>query len=340
MEEFNYVPVYLEGKIYLPKFVIQETGGWRDINYEMDILSRIDWNKVSLESLKDISLSELKAQEQEVTVGLSEDEKEVITLKENVSKEGGLELNKVFLTRQILDIVPNPWVAFQIGKKVIDIFSAKYDDRTVLNNLVFIIEKLRNLLQNEKDKLGELVFRDLIEKKILWFFLFSEKGGFKLPSNIKIKKSSKSLIRDDNTPIQRSLFEFVPEEWFNETEKSVAVYLDEQKKLLWWYRNMSRQDYNIQGWKKYKIYPDFIFSDLDDKKIDEYKKVYVVEIKGLYLKNEDTDYKKSVFDFCNKLGELKEWEKLRWEFNSNKIEFQIIFEDEWKERINKIFSFS
>lgn len=329
-----------EGKIYLPKFVIQESEGWRDINYEMDILSRIEWNKVNLESLKDISLSELKAQEQEVTVGLSEDAKQLIKLKGSVSKEGGFELNKVFLTRQILDIVPNPWIAFEIGKKVIDIFSATYDRRTVINNLVFIIEKLRTFLQNEKDRLAELVFRNLIEKKILWFFLISEKGGFKLPSNIKIKKSTKSLIRDDNTPIQRSLFESVPEEWFNETEKSVAVYLDKQQKLLWWYRNMSRQDYSIQGWKKYKIYPDFIFTNLDDKKIDEYKKVYVVEIKGLFLKNEDTDYKKSVFDFCNKLGELKEWEKLRWEFHTHKIEFQIIFEDEWKERINKIFSFS
>jgi len=71
-----------------------------------------------------------------------------------------------------------------------------------------------------------------------------------LPSRIKVKKNSKPLIRNDYTPLQRSLFEFVEEEKFNDTEKSVALYLDEQEKLLWWYRNISRQDYYLQGWKK------------------------------------------------------------------------------------------
>lgn len=31
-----------EGKVYLPKFVIQENGSWRNVNYDMDILSMID----------------------------------------------------------------------------------------------------------------------------------------------------------------------------------------------------------------------------------------------------------------------------------------------------------
>ena len=117
----------------------------------------------------------------------------------------------------------------------------------------------------------------------------------------------------------------------------MALYLDEQEKLLWWYRNLSRQDYYIQGWKKHKIYPDFIFADANDKKQDDYKKIYVVETKGLHLKNEDTDYKNNVFDFCNRLGQQKDWRELNLEFAKKRIEFQVIFEDEWKARINKIF---
>jgi type III restriction enzyme len=196
---------------------------------------------------------------------------------------------------------------------------------------------LRKYLEKERDRLAEQVFRGLIEQKILWFFLLFDKGGYKLPSRIKVKKISKSLIRQNNTPIQRSLFDFVPDEEFNEMEQSVAIYLDEQEKLLWWYRNLSRQDYYVQGWKKHKIYPDFIFADTDEKKQEDYNKIYIVETKGLHLKNEDTDYKKNIFDFCNRLGQQKDWRELNLEFAEKKIEFQVIFEYEWKVKINKIF---
>lgn len=326
-----------EGRIYLPKFVIQERESWRDVSYEMDILSRIDWSEVNLEALADIPLGEMRAKEEKVTVALSKDEKKVIETKESTAEEGGLEINKVFVTRQILDIIPNSWVAYEIGKKVMDIFLVKYDKETVTNNLVFIIEELKKYLEKERDRLAEQVFRDLINRKTLWFFLLSDKGGYKLPNSIRVKNTSKKLVRQDNTPIQRSLFDVIAEEEFNEMEKSVAIYLDEQGKLLWWYRNLSRQDYYIQGWKKHRIYPDFIFADTDDKKQDDYNKIYVVETKGLHLKNEDTDYKNNVFDFCNKLGQQRDWRELNLEFAEKRIEFQVIFEDEWKASINKIF---
>ena len=325
-----------EGKIYLPKFVIQENNSWRNVNYEMDILSRIDWSKVNLNTLSAISLTKAKAKGGEITIGISKDKNKVIETKAFVAEEGGLEINKVFMTRQVLDIVPNPWIAHDIGESAIDIFLTKYDKKTVTNNLVFIIEELRKHLEKERDKLAEQVFRGLIEKKVVCFFLMTDKGGYKLPSRIKIRKNLKPLIRNDYTPVQQSLFDFVPEEGLNEDEKSVAIYLDGQEKLLWWYRNISKQDYYIQGWKKNKIYPDFVFADTTDK-VQESNSVYIVETKGVHLKNEDTDYKKNVFNFCNKLGQQKDWRELNLEFAEKKIEFQVIFGDEWEAKINKIF---
>ena len=186
-------------------------------------------------------------------------------------------------------------------------------------------------------EIPEQVFRNLIEQKVLMFFLLTDKGGYKLPTHIRIRKNLKPLQRNDYTPVQQSLFDFVPEEEFNETEKSVALYLDEQEKLLWWYRNLSRKDYYVQGWKKNKIYPDFIFADTEGK-VQESSSVYVVETKGVHLKNEDTDYKKNVFDFCNRLGYQKDWRELNLEFSEGRIEFQVIYGDEWHKRLNKIFS--
>lgn len=325
-----------EGKIYLPKFAIQENGGWRDVNYEMDILSRIDWKQVNLQQLKTLSLTDTRSPEQEVVVGIGEEEGQLIEERKRVVKEGGLEINKVFMTRQILDIVPNPWIAYDLCNDLIGALLSKDGEKIVSHNFIFIIEELRKLLEKEKDRLSEEIFRDLIENKVLWFFLITNSSGSKLRSRITINKNAKPLLTDEYSQIQRSLFEFVENENFNIEERSVALYLDGQEKLLWWYRNLSRQDYYIQGWRKSKIYPDFIFTQIGGKK-DDYDKVFVVETKGLHLKNEDTDYKISVFELCNKYGQEKDWGQLGLEFPDKKFEFQVLFEKEWKNRINEIF---
>ena len=326
-----------EGKIYLPKFVIQEVGAWRDVNYEMDILSRINWSKVKLDHFKSLSLSALPPEEQEVVVGLSDNAAEVVHEVGAVYNIGKVEIEPVFMTRQILDIVPNPWIAHEISTQVIAMLLEKHDEKLVASNFIFVIETLRKYLEQERDRLAEEMFRELIAEKIVWFFLIVDHGGYKLPSKIKVKSTAKRLVRDNNSEVQRSLFEEVYEDDMNPAEMSVALYLDGQENLLWWYRNLARQDYYVQGWKKGRIYPDFIVAAVAGEERDNYSQVYVIETKGIHLKNEDTDYKKSVFDLCNKLGRQKDWRELNMEFDDKRIEFQVVFEDEWKERINRIF---
>jgi len=325
-----------EGNIYLPKFVIQEKESWRDINFEADILSKIDYEKFEIEKLVEISLSNIRKQEQELILGLSDDDNETVKEKGRFEKTGKLRINESFLTKQILDIVPNPWIGMMLGRKVIELFIDKYDKETVSSNFVFIIEELKKHLEKERDIAAEKVFKKLVSNKKLHFFLITDKGGFEIPPRIKVR-SNKQLIRDDNTPIQRSLFDIVPEENINELEKSVAIYLDKQEKLLWWYRNMSKQDYHIQGWKKNKIYPDFIASEINTEDEVDYGNVYVLETKGLHLKNDDTKYKQDVFELCNELGIKKPWKDLGFDFPDKEIQFQVIYEDEWKSKINKIF---
>ncbi len=327
-----------EGKLYLPKFVIQEDGDWRDINYETDILRMIDWSLVKLDDIFSLALGDKPTVDREFVLELSEDKKEVIREKKLPSETPMTwRIDTVFMTRQLLDIVPNPWIAYGICEKAVEALEKRYDEAVVSHNLAFLIEELRKYLESERDRLAEIVFRDLIAKKMLWFFLIADKGGYKLPSRLRIKSDTKRLVRADNSQLERGLFEEVPEEGMNEVEKSVAICLDEQQKLLWWYRNLARQDYFIQGWKKNKIYPDFIFTDTSPSSNNDYDSVYVIETKGVHLKgSEDTTYKTSVFDFCNRLGKQRDWRELNMEFKNRKIEFQVIYEDEWRNRLNKI----
>ena len=111
-----------------------------------------------------------------------------------------------------------------------------------------------------------------------------------------------------------SLFEDMPASGFNDLERSVATFLDAQKPLFFWYRNRSRHDYFVQGWKPNRIYADFIFTTardaVEEKQID---RVFVVETKGKHLagvkdvegKLTDTGYKRDVFTALHESAQRK-----------------------------------
>lgn len=328
-----------EGKLYLPRFVIQQKNRWRELSYEMDILSRINWGLIDLDRLKALPLSKIESQDETSAIGLSQYVVEVVEKKDSQLAKASLKIDLVYVTRQILDLVPNPWVAYQISEEVFSsLRSVSGNTEEVISaNMVFILEELRKLLIAECDRLAENVFRELIETQRLCFFLVVDSKS-DIPTRMTVRKNAPKLIRDNNDPIQRSLFDYVPDEDFNDMEKAIAIYLDGQEKLLFWYRNISRKYYFVQGWKKGKIYPDFIVPESDLENPDDCSTVYVLESKGLHLKNEDTQYKQSIFEICNELGQKKQWGELRQEFFGERIEFKIIFEDEWQHKINEIFS--
>ena len=88
----------------------------------------------------------------------------------------------------------------------------------------------------------------------------------------------------------------VYENELNGQEREVAVYLDGDEALAWWHRNVARMEYGIQGWKKAKIYPDFIFAAQGH---GEAKRITVLETKGDQLDNLDTAYKREVLAFLS-----------------------------------------
>ena len=326
-----------DGKIYLPHFIIQETDGWRELRYEMDLISRIDLAKINFLSVGNLALTHNEEKDEMLAVGLSRDTQQVIEKKASIKKQGGLKIDLLFITRHLSEVIPNPWIAYGIADRVVSLLKEKNDDALIASNIVFIVEELVKILRAEKDKQAEIVFRNLIEKKKVCFLL--QKGtGFRIPKNIKVTKSNPLFSPNTGEPVQRNLFEKVDKDNMNTLEESVAICLDEQDKLLWWYRNMARADYYVQGWKQHKIYPDFIATKKDEKKSSDYSKVYVLETKGVHLKNEDTAYKKSIFDICNEQAKQKPWEELELEFSQKEFEFQVVFDDEWKKRLNEIFS--
>jgi type III restriction enzyme len=327
------------GNIYLPVFTIKDKGKNRRVNYESDIVSRISWQDLRSETVLNSVLSIIEEKDVETAYEMVDNVKDLIRQKDIIRlKEGGIELDYEFMSRHLMEIIPNPWIAYEYGKNALEHFLKKYKYETVKNNFVFIIEQLKKNAESEKERLAEQVFRQLIKENKLQFLIIRDTVGLKLPDTQIIDTSSKTLTKENGQPLQRSLFDFVPEEDLNTTEQSVAWYLEEQEKLLWWYRNISRQDYYIQGWRKHKIYPDFIFTEVDAEDDKAFSKVFVVETKGLHLKNEDTAYKQSILDICNDIGIEKSWDELGMEFPEKKVIFKIVYDDEWQARINELFN--
>jgi len=322
----------------LPVFMVRRKGAWEPVNYEMDIAAQIPWDSVDLDPVLSLSLSMAEEKDIEHIATLSDDIKKVIVEKAAIKlKEGGIRVDPVFMTRQICDIAPNPWMAHEFAQTVLSHLSLKYDHNMVANNFVFIIEELRKQLEREKDRLSETVFRQMLASGQMRFLVIGEKFDFTFPKSIKVKPAAKTLNRKDGRQLQMSLFEFVPEDEFNETEKAVAWYLEGQKRLFFWYRNRSRQDYAIQGWRKHKIYPDFIFTSTSSENEDDYERVYVVETKGLHLiGSSDTDYKRRMFSLCTREAKARSWTELGLAIKEKVLRFEVLAEDEWEAKLNEM----
>ena len=117
----------------------------------------------------------------------------------------------------------------------------------------------------------------------------------------------------------------------------MAWYLEGQKRLFFWYRNRSRRDYAIQGWRKYKIYPDFIFTATTPEDKSDYEQVYIVETRGLHLKgSEDTSYKRKMFSMCTREAKSRSWTEVGPVMKDKVLRFEVLDEDEWQAKLNEM----
>ncbi len=326
-----------EGKVFLPKFVIQEGEGSSDVSYEQHILSRLEWSKLTVDFVKDISLSHQIGEQTSLAIGLEEVAIENQTEFATVSRT--MRVDTVFIAKQLSGVVPNPWIAYELSKQIVTLLRQKYSSPEINQNIVHIIEQVKLDLIKQIEVLAYECFQGLIASDQVRFLLLSSQGGYTLPKTIKTHHTNP--LRNSNQQykeVSMSLFDFVPDEDLNTLEKSVALTLENQEKLLWWHRNLvGKEHYSIQGWRKNKVYADFIFLKKPEE-FGNHPKVYVLETKGLHLDNQDTKYKQDLFALCTKQGIQKEWQELRQEeFGGSEIEFQVIFDDQTKNSLHKIF---
>src|SRR5439155_16515632 len=112
-----------------------------------------------------------------------------------------------------------------------------------------IRERVTGLIERQTDRQTHAAFKRLYDKKALCFFLECREARFEIPPKVRIPGTPR-LVRYDNAPLQRSLFDRVPDD-LNGHEKAVALYLDNRPEVLWWYRNLvGPANFAIQGYRR------------------------------------------------------------------------------------------
>ena len=326
---------YREMDIFLPKVLHKRGRSWEMLNYERDILSAIDWSQLG--AVEPVSLDDKELlQEIRATIHLQDhDEPEKIVVESTSQK---LEIS--FFVRRLNDVIPNPWQAARIVKATLQVYREQgTDEDTLFANRLYLSEVLKNKLRTQIETLAETVFREKLDNNKIRFSLETDVAlNFELKKiiEVNISKDAKRLTRSDASPVQLNLFNPVYEAEFNNLEKDFALYLDKKDTIQWWHRIAAKQGYFLQGWRRDRVYPDFIACVQGDKKGQQ--RLLIFETKGQHLEgNSDTTYKQEL------IQTLETAYKNATEYgtmeatgpNDKPMSFRMLLEDTWRETVNE-----
>ncbi len=311
----------------------------RELAYESDILSRLDWAVVQTDALAQAWAPGVQGStSQQLQVGL-----EVLEHPERVRSQmadaAPAQLDRARLVRGLLDIAPNAWWVWSWVDAVVSRFLLAYPEKVIAASSASLLERLRIDLEVERDRLAQAVFDVCVAAGEVEFRLRADQTDYEVPHAFELELSSKPefMVRDaDGQPVEKSLFEpALTALTDNGFERDVAFYLDSQKALKWWHRNVARAQYGLQGWKRNKVYPDFVFARLTG---DGHQKLVVLETKGLHLAGStDTDYKQLLLQRLTNVfadESLVSAGGLELVGQAESVVCELVFEGDWRGTLN------
>lgn len=330
-------PAFATTEIYLPKVMVVEGGEARELDYETDVLAAIDWRGFDPKEIAERIPENAQAAESQLQrIRLAEDGDELFVGETVAASTEILAFDPAYAVRIISDIVPNPFVGREIVGALLNALRSRgFDDQKIGKLAGLIIEELRKGLDAERNARAEALFKAEVAAGRIQFRLRLDGRNWRMPFSIETTEpeNARQLLNRSGGPLEKSLFAPVYENELNSDERDVAVYLDGEKTLIWWHRNVARTQYGIQGWRKAKIYPDFIFAVQREGKT---KRIVALETKGDQLDNLDTAYKRDALNFLSKhfrWDEVTPVGELELVNNGESVEGTLILMSEWKTKL-------
>lgn len=338
------------GKIYLPRFCLKRGQGkkveYEALDYFQHLISRVDVTKFRYDGIDwplQEALKEAKDRFFRVNLGtgverMQERDIDALETDEQVLAWMAASLRFDFLSQKEL---------FEVSRRVYERL-LKTEIKELLQNRLstvkFVVrERTQRWIEEQVDFQTEAAFDVLFNAQQIHFYLECTECRFQIPPSFTLQSKGPltPLTHDDGQPVERSLFDFIERESQNNYERAVALCLDKDADVLWWYRNrVGEENFTVQGYRRERIYPDFVIQRQIQGVPRHY--VMVLESKGAHLQgNLDTAYKRKVASYFNQAGRCVTWQKLGEEFKDHQFCFQILDEAqpegrEWKDILNRL----
>ena len=326
---------YRELEIFLPRVLHKHGRRWRELNYERDILSAIDWHQLG--PVAPINLGEA-ARLQEIRATIHLQDEAVIDKKLQESAAHTLEV--AFFVRRLGDVLPNPWHAARIVKATLAAYrEAGVDEETLYTHRLYLSEYLKRRLHDRIDTLAETVFRGKLAAEEIQFNIQADSAlNYEMEKAlvVNLTPEAKPMVHPHGDPLQLNLFEQVFEAEFNNLETDFSLYLDKQNAIQWWHRIAAKQGYFLQGWRRDRVFPDFIACVQRNQTGPQ--RLCIFETKGQHLEgNSDTTYKQKLIKTLETAYQnAKQHGTMDITAPNNKtMSFRLLFEDSWRETVNE-----
>jgi len=318
--------------IFLPKVLHRHGDGWRELDYQRHILPLVDWGTITAPADPGERHPGAGVYEETTSVDIGDDESPE-TRRERIETDTAMMLP--WLSRQLTDIVPNPWQAARIAEEVIESLRAQgVSDDDIYADRRERVVGLRENIASQVEQNAEAVFRGKLRSGDIRFDLEAREPNFKMPEefSLSVAADDHSLERTPGSPVQKSLFDPVFESQFDTgLEKKFAFYIDQHEAIQWWHRVAVRQqhEYYLRGWNQDRIWPDFVATARNG---DDNMQLLVVETKGAHLEgNTDTEYKTKVFaqlEAALNNADTYECGEVSLHNGRTKARFKIVFREE------------
>ncbi len=318
-----------EGKVYLPRFCVRNGKGIEPLDYFRHLVARVDVGKFEYSKINwslDDALAEAHDQFYSVTIGGDLEKKDDTEVDLLESDEQVLAWMAAGLPVNFLSFKRIRQIVYAIYKRLCA-SELKLEGRLGLVKFV-VREKMERFIIDQVNKQTEAAFEDMFKKDQICFFLECKHCRFEVPDSVEIRTGRRMEHRNGDV-IAKSLFDYVEDETENQYERAVALCLDRQEQVLWWYRNLvGAEHFAIQGPRRERVRPDFVIKR-DDVSGHEIHDVLVLESKGEHLLgNTDTEYKRRVAEYFEKAGNRVTWQQLGDDFKDHQFRFQVLDEVE------------
>ena len=342
-KEFRTLYRPFEGKVYLPRFCVKSGNAYEALDYFGHLVSQVSTGRFDYAGIDwDLTAELAAAKDSFYRLGLNQEGLETVAERELALLEEDEQVQAWLVASLPFDHFSFKQLREIAGKVVERLYARNNGLQGKLGLVKFRVrEKLIGFIESQTDRQTEAAFKDLFAADQLSFFLECIEGRFEIPPEVQVR-NTRRMVHDDNSPIQRSLFDLVPDE-MNDYEKSVALFLDHHPQVLWWYRNLvGPQHFAIQGYKRNRIYPDFVVQQGEGAK--PAATVIVVESKGKHLEgNPDTSYKRSIAGYFEKVGTKVPWQKLGKDFKDEQFRFQVLDEGDskakdWQDMLRQVLA--